>query len=229
MTRKYEWIIELAIALIVLLSATLLFFFTNLDIEIEEYFYDPLGGWVHGDKNPWKFLYEYGTIPALVVAWSFLGVFIVSLWNRKLRPYRVIAVFFALVMIVGPGLITNNVFKQNWGRSRPKDIVNFNGDESYQRVWVKGDPSRGESFPSGHATMGFYWLTPYFILRRHSKKWALFFLSLGLLFGSFMGLGRMVQGSHFPSDVLWSGGFVYLTAFGFFYLLKLNRRLYLEE
>ena len=34
----------------------------------------------------------------------------------------------------------------------------------------------------------------------------------GLLSGSVIGLARMVAGSHFPSHVLWSGGFLYFTA-----------------
>ena len=41
---------------------------------------------------------------------------------------------------------------------------------------------------------------------------AVAFLLLGLLSGSVIGLARMVAGSHFPSDVLWSGGFIYFTA-----------------
>jgi membrane-associated PAP2 superfamily phosphatase len=59
--------------------------------------------------------------------------------------------------------------------------------------------------------MGFYWLAPFFIFRRHDPAWARFFLAFGICFGLLMGLTRMVQGSHFPSDVLWSFGFVYLT------------------
>ena len=41
---------------------------------------------------------------------------------------------------------------------------------------------------------------------------AVAFLLLGLLSGSVIGLARMVAGSHFPSHVLWSGGFLYFIA-----------------
>ena len=38
------------------------------------------------------------------------------------------------------------------------------------------------------------------------------FLMLGLLSGGIIGLARMAAGSHFASDVIWSGGVVYFTA-----------------
>ena len=49
------------------------------------------------------------------------------------------------------------------------------------------------------------------------------FLLLGLGYGGLMGLGRMIQGAHFFSDVVWAGGFVYLTALSFYYGLGLHK------
>ncbi len=40
-----------------------------------------------------------------------------------------------------------------------------------------------------------------------------------------MGLGRVVQGRHFPSDVLWSGAIVYFTGLILAYLLRPATRL----
>ena len=57
--------------------------------------------------------------------------------------------------------------------------------------------------------MGFYLLAPFFILRSHHKKWAFAFLAIGVGYGLLMGFGRMLQGDHFASDILWSGGFIY--------------------
>jgi membrane-associated PAP2 superfamily phosphatase len=53
--------------------------------------------------------------------------------------------------------------------------------------------------------------------------WSLFFVALGLGYGSLVGLARMLQGAHFLSDVLWALGFVYLTALASFYLLRPHR------
>jgi membrane-associated PAP2 superfamily phosphatase len=81
----------------------------------------------------------------------------------------------------------------------------------------------GGSFASGHAAMGFYLLVPYFLLRRRAPARAAALLVVGLAFGTLVGLARMVQGAHFPSDVLWALGFVYLTALALFYALRLER------
>jgi membrane-associated PAP2 superfamily phosphatase len=49
-----------------------------------------------------------------------------------------------------------------------------------------------------------------------------FFLALGIGYGAFIGLVRMIQGAHFLSDILWSLGFVYLSALALFYAMRLH-------
>jgi lipid A 4'-phosphatase len=225
MNRNKTWPYTTVIPLAVLAGLTVLFWLTDLDIKILSRFFVPGAGWTHAERQPWPFLYNYGTIPAQSIQWLSVAVIIASLRLRRLKPYRLSAVFFVLVMIVGPGLLVNTTFKQHWGRPRPLDVQQFGGEKTFRHAWVKGPAADGESFPSGHAAMGFFWLTPYFVLRHKIKKWAVFFLLFGLAYGLLMGLGRMVQGSHFPSDVLWSFGFVYLSGLGFNYLLKPDRTL----
>ena len=48
------------------------------------------------------------------------------------------------------------------------------------------------------------------------------FLVLGLLGGGVLGLARIAQGQHFLSDVIWSGGMVYLTGVILSYLFRLS-------
>jgi lipid A 4'-phosphatase len=222
MAQQRERLFEILIPLAVLAGLTVLFRFTNLDIRIMRRFYVPGAGWSHAERQPWPFLYEYGTLPAQAVEWLSVVVILLSFRFRRLRPYRITALFFVLVMVVGPGLLVNTAFKQHWGRPRPLDLREFGGDKPFRPVWIKVPAGDGESFPSGHAAMGFFWLTPYFVLRRIYKRRAVAFLLMGLGYGLLMGLGRIAQGSHFPSDVLWAFGFVYLSALGFDYLLKPN-------
>ncbi len=173
--------------------------------------------------QPWRFLYDFGAIPAVVIACASLAAFIASFRIRNIRPYRLIALFLVLVLIVGPGLIVNTAFKDRWGRPRPRHIAVFSGQERFLRVWEKGDGKEDHSFPSSHASMGFYLLSPFFVLRKVSPKYAAILLILGLIYGSLMGLARIVQGAHFLSDVVWAGGFVYLAGLGLYYLLRLHR------
>ena len=47
-------------------------------------------------------------------------------------------------------------------------------------------------------------------------------LLAGACYGALMGVARMAQGGHFPSDVLWAGGVVYLVGLSLYYLLRLD-------
>jgi lipid A 4'-phosphatase len=216
-------ITDFAIPLCAAIFLTVVLHLTNADIAIESWFYSPISGWFLGKENPWYLLYEYGNIPALLLSIGGFLVLVLSFFQRKLIAYRKIGLFLVTFMILGPGLIVNTVFKDHWGRPRPIDIVNFGGSETFRHAWEKGPSGQGKSFPSGHAAVGFFLFSPFFILRKTSRRWAAFFLCLGLSYGVLMGAGRMIQGGHFPSDVLWSGAFTYLTGLILYYLFRFNR------
>lgn len=207
---------EVGIPLLILLVGTIIFRFTDLDIILVRPFYVPGAGWVSKDAALWRALYNYGPIPAVTIAVIFLGIFIASFWAHRLKSYRKVALFFVLVMAIGPGLIVNAIFKDTWGRPRPRSIQELGGTHAFHRIWEKGIAGDGRSFPSGHASMGFFLMTPFFVLRKNARRWANAFLAFGIAYGGLMGLGRMIQGGHFASDVLWAWGIVYLCGFGLF-------------
>jgi hypothetical protein len=60
--------------------------------------------------------------------------------------------------------------------------------------------------------MGFLLCGMYYVLRRNKPLAANGFLYTGLAYGTAMGIGRMAQGGHFASDVLWAGGMTILSA-----------------
>lgn len=206
--------------MVLLAAATLYLRAGSIDVDIEQGFYQD--GWYRADDQPWSLLYHYGVIPAWVVSVGALVLLAVSRWKRSLASRRRVFVYLALVMVVGPGLIVNTVFKQQWGRPRPMDLPQFGGSYEFVSVWDKGDPDRGQSFPSGHAATGFYFFALYFALRGRSK-WAYAWLAFALGYGSIIGGARMVQGKHFLSDVVWAAGFVYLCAVILYYAMGLDR------
>jgi len=209
---------------LILALVTILFRVTDLDLELQNLFFVQGKGWAYGDLNPWYFLYHYGNIPAISIA---AGSFLVMAGSFRLPQFvhlRRKALFLILLMLIGPGLIVNVIFKDHWGRPRPRELKMFSGQERFVPVWEKGVSASGKSFPSGHASMGFYLLSPYFVLRKRSRRWAMFFLGLGLSYGALMGLGRMIQGGHFASDVIWSGGFVYLCGVWLYHQLGIDGR-----
>ncbi|MDY0093490.1 MAG: phosphatase PAP2 family protein [Candidatus Vecturithrix sp.] len=223
MTRKQSVLFDFLIPLVILLGFTLLFWMSDLDLSLQRQFFVPGEGWIYADLPLCRALYEHGTLPALFLSIVCLLAFIGSFWKSQLLPYRNAFLFLVLLMLIGPGLVVNSIFKEHWGRPRPRAVVQFGGKQTFLTVWQKGESGKGSSFPSGHASMGFFLLSPYFVLRHRSKKWAWTFLGLGLGYGLLMGLVRMVQGGHFASDVLWAGGMVYLCALGLYYLLHLDQ------
>jgi len=133
---------------------------------------------------------------------------------KRLRPYRKAGVFLALLLALGPGLIVNGLLKPNWGRPRPNQTLACGGDFEFLPVWTIGgnqDEQVCRSFPSGHASMGFYLMAPAFLFFRRRPRWTQGFMLLGLGWGGAMGLARIMQGRHFASDVLWSAACVYFT------------------
>jgi lipid A 4'-phosphatase len=75
------------------------------------------------------------------------------------------------------------------------------------------------SWPSGHAALGFYFaaFAPLLKKRRAAATAA------GVVLGALIGLGRMAQGRHFLSDVVFAYFFVSLTARLLYYFLCESR------
>jgi lipid A 4'-phosphatase len=59
---------------------------------------------------------------------------------------------------------------------------------------------------SGHAAMGFFPMALAWVIRRQRRFWML----AGWVTGSLVGLGRILQGGHFLSDVWMSAAVVWL-------------------
>jgi membrane-associated PAP2 superfamily phosphatase len=115
-----------------------------------------------------------------------------------------------LALLLGPGLVVNGILKPEAGRPRPRNIVEFGGAESFRPVGSIDLSGDGKAFPSGHASVGFYFFVFYILWRRSRPRAARAALAAGLVGGAVIGLQRIAVGAHFLSDVIWSGGVVYL-------------------
>ena len=207
------------VVLAITLALLVVVHFTNIDLELAAYFYRD-GEWWLGDATVFRWFYDYGPLPGNLAAIGGLLVLIASLFYKPLRRHRRVAAFLALVMIIGPGLLINVVFKDNYGRPRPRETIQFGGEYEFvpvgipgTQLWLSlGDTPAGKSFPSGHASSGFFLLALYFPLRRRFGRRAELAIVAGIGTGLAMGVGRMAQGAHYFSDVLSSGVMVALTA-----------------
>ncbi len=204
-------IARLLVPLLVLLAASLLIRWWDLDLTVARSVWS--GEWRLKHFGGVEFLYDFGSLPALVAGGLGLAAWVASFKIALLRPARGFGLYLALCLILGPGLVVNSVFKEHFGRPRPRDVVEFGGKKEYRAVGEKPFEGDGKSFPSGHTAMGFFWIAPCIYFWRRHRTLALLFALVGTLQGAAMGFGRIVQGGHWLSDVLWSAGLVYLTSF----------------
>ena len=213
-----------------LVLASLLIRWSDLDIWVSSFFYNPTTGvWPYELAEPWLTIYRQGTIPSIVLGVAGLVVAIFGRWilprcgGRRSKAIPRAGLFLGLSLAIGPGLIVNVGFKQLWGRPRPIQCASFNGDREFLPVgtWAPERHSNS-SFPSGHAAVAFYLMMPGFVTaRRRPYLTAAFFLT-GTALGLGMGLTRVIQGGHFVSDILWAGALVYLTGAALAWIILRN-------
>jgi len=201
--------------------ATVPFLHPGWDIRLQSIFYKqaattvwPLESW-----PLWRFLYRFGTWPALIVSVGALAASILGSRRPALARWRRHFLFLFLVLAIGPGLLVNTIFKDHWGRPRPRQVTEFNGDWQFQPFFEHGTPGRGKSFPCGHSSAGYYFVAFYFLLRRRHKALAVLTLAGTAVYGSLIGIARMAAGAHFASDVLWSAVFPALAAYILYYFI----------
>lgn len=189
------------------LLASLLVFLTlpGLDLAISGWFYQPENGWYLG-KAPFAEFIRKG-MPTVLFG---IVLFMVVLWaaGRLYRQTffgvtgRVVAYLLA-TLAIGPGLFANLLFKENWGRARPSQILQFGGDALYTPPFLMTNQCDSNcSFVSGHGALGF-WVTAFAFLL--PAAWRSAGLAAAVAFGAMVGIVRIVQGGHFFSDVLYSG------------------------
>ena len=219
MNRK---ILDFGVPLLVLLLGTTIIAVTGADLALSAWFHRP-DGWPVGNLFPWHQFYRWGYYPADILGIAALGLLVTSFFRPGLIRFRRQAAFMVVLLLLGPGLLVNTVFKDHWGRPRPRQIVPFGGTMQFHHPWEPGEAGTGKSFPSGHAGSAFYLAMPYFILRRRKARLASRIYAGGICYGILMGIARIAQGGHFLSDILWAWGVVHLTAVALYYLMGLHR------
>ena len=208
----------LAVIIVVLVLTTWVFIHWDLDRIIAGQFYSSESGWHLRHAQPWSLIYKYGTVPGLMLTITALVFWVVCLTKSRLRHLHRFALVVVLAAVIGPGLLVNGVFKNYWGRPRPRQVEDFGGQWAYRNVSQPGVPGKGKSFPCGHCAMGFL-ICSLLVFRRHAPWLAYGGGLLGVSLGAFISLTRIVQGAHFPTDTIWSLGIVLLVTILLYYFI----------
>ncbi len=192
-------------SVVVLVAVTWIIITLDLDRRIAARFYDPSRGWYLAARQPWSWLYHYGTIPGIVLALSALAGWFWSYSSDRFRSLHRYFLVIVLTAVLGPGVIVNGILKNYWSRPRPREVQEFGGSWTYRHAHQPGIPGKGESFPCGHCSMGFLFCS-LLVFRKHRPWLAYSGAAVGISLGSLLSIARIVQGAHYLSDTLWSMG-----------------------
>jgi len=200
---KWDWLV---------FSVCLIFFiiFPDVDLLVAQLTWRPDTQFEFADLAWVRFLYlVFSKIHFIYLV--VLLYWVIAPWFKQSHQMKnrlqLHAVFLLLALVVGPGLVVNQVFKENWGRARPREVVEFGGPQQYTPPFdIRKECDGNCSFVSGHASGAFFILTLSWVFRQ--RRW--FWFSLGL--GGLVGLGRVLQGGHFVSDVVFAFWAVYFSS-----------------
>jgi len=193
----------------------------RLDLAVSTPFYDPnvhdfpfnARSWSQDARNAARLLIALLIVPAGV---ALLGKF---LFPRRPMLIKAEAVLFLIgTLAVGPGLLTNTLLKDHWGRARPIDVTEFGGTGRFTAWWdPRGECPNNCSFIAGEPAGAFWTLAPAALA---PPQWRLLAYGAALAFGSAVGVLRITGGGHFFTDVVFAGVLMYLviwSAYGLIY------------
>jgi lipid A 4'-phosphatase len=162
--------------------------------------------WVQHTRTAARILIALLALPA------FVAIVLKLIWPR--RPMLIearAALFLIVTLALGPGVLTNVVLKDHWGRPRPIDVQQFGGDYRFEPWWdPRGDCSNNCSFVAGEPSGAFWTLAPAALAPPPLQAVA---YGAALTFGVALGAFRMAAGAHFFSDVVFAGVLMYLVIF----------------
>ena len=181
---------------------------TDIDRNIASWFFDSAAGGFPLRYNAFLevVLHHWAKYVVVLIACLAIAAFLLSFIVAPLKPQRRLLLFLALSLALAPAAVAT--LKSVSNKHCPWDLEEFGGFLPYTRL-LEPTPrglKPGHCFPAGHASAGFALMAFYFIgrVRRHPLlAWA--GLATGLVAGSVLGFGRMLQGAHFLTHTLWAG------------------------
>ena len=178
-------------------------------------------------SQSWPAQASYRAVPYLTDA-VVIGVpafYMLSLLRRA-APWRIdgrVAAYLLLALALGPGLMVNTALKDHWGRARPTQVTEFGGTQRFTPAPVPADQcARNCSFPAGHPAIAFYLVSFAFLVRGPRRRRGA--IAGAMAAGVLAGIGRMAQGGHFLSDVVFSGLLVLATSWLLYRAIVVDRR-----
>lgn len=201
------------------IASLLLVAFPGVDLYVSGLFYSTHG---FGRDFAWLslvraglFYFLYGSLGAVVTIYGINRVLKRNLLDIDGKKVA----YLLLVPIIGCGLIVNAIFKEGFGRARPRDIAEFGGSKIFTPAFVvAGQCKTNCSFSSGDVAGAFFSIA---LVMALGRRRALFMAALAA--GGLMSLARISAGAHFFSDAVVSFFVMWIVADVLYYYVVLTR------
>lgn len=202
-----------------LIAALIFSAFPGIDLAVSKLFYLGGGKFMFSRPSAGDTLRELiRALFATACVAAVIGFIAIAFFSRKLAGLGLAAwTYIAVCVLVGPGLVANG-FKDHWGRARPVQVTEFEGQKTFTPPFLRTDQcERNCSFISGEASNIFVLGFAIALLAEAGRRRKLFLAAIAA--GGFAGLLRIGAGGHFLSDVVFAGVFMALVARGLAWLL----------
>jgi membrane-associated PAP2 superfamily phosphatase len=200
--------------------AVLFAIFPLWDLEVAQVFFDP-----ERARFPLSVAYEWNLVrqaanwvPFLLLAPAAFALLRKLVFPDQKMPIAPSVVLYLIgSFLIGPGLASNLLLKENWGRPRPNGVQQFAGTADFQPWWRPSDAcKRNCSFVSGEASEAFWTVAPATLAPPQLRPFA---LGGAVIFGTAVGSLRVVFGRHFVSDIVFAGLITIAIVFALYRLL----------
>jgi lipid A 4'-phosphatase len=181
-----------------LVFALVVLAYPALDLHISRLFFD---GHAFPHDRWWQVLLKDGL--GILIGLSFVLVIAAYVRNRLLKREKCRVdgrrvAYLLLVALVGAGLIVNIALKNNVGRARPRDVVEFGGTKQFTPAFVLSRECRTNcSFSSGDSAGAFIAIAVAMALTQRRR-----YLAAAVAFGVLVSFSRVSAGAHFFSDTV---------------------------
>ena len=205
-------VLALAVAIGTIFAA-----FPDLDLHITRLFFQPRSRWfvltyyMFVDGHMWLLRVRDATM-WIVAALALAPV--AALILKLLRPTKPMPMsprsmlFLLATLALAPGVLANGVLKEHWGRPRPIEVREFNGDQTFVPWWdPRGACDQNCSFISGEGAGAFWTMAPAALAPAPVRAAA---YAAALVFGTAVGVMRIAVGGHFFTDIAFAGVLTFL-------------------
>ena len=197
---------QIVITAFILIAVIALFQFTQLDIFVQNLFYNfEAKKWIIDKDEPLLKFFFYDGIKNLLIVFAF-AIFLSLVFLRKnelVQEYKKGLIIVLLAAIFVPSIIGS--LKAITNTPCPCNIVHFNGIypdvkvfDSYPKDFVQ--PSKAKCWPAGHSSGGFALMALFFLFKTPTNQKKA--LVGALIIAWSMGTYKMLLGDHFLSHTI---------------------------